>query len=101
VVSIKKQEIKAYILLESILAMALLAVLSSFVITEISVSRAQVARQNQAIEVLNVGLMAFDSKQSHLRENGVEVTLIQTAQEVVLESSGQEVLRLEILQETP
>lgn len=100
-VSIKKQEIKAYILLESILAMALLAVLSGFVITEISASRAQVAKQNQAIEVLNVGLMAFDSKQSHLLENGVDVTLIQTAQEVVLESSGQEVLRLEILQETP
>ena len=100
-VSIKKQEIKAYILLESILVMGLLAVLSSLVFTEISVSRAQVARQNQAIEVLNVGLMVFDSKQSHLRENGVDVTLTRTDQQVVLESSGQEVLRLEILQETP
>ncbi|GAB2021155.1 competence type IV pilus minor pilin ComGE [Pseudolactococcus yaeyamensis] len=100
-VNIKKQQVKAYILLESIMAMALLVVLSSLVLAEVSASRAQVARQNQDIEVLNVGLMAFDSKQSHLRENGVSVTVIKTDKQVVLESSGQEVLRLEILQETP
>lgn len=34
------------------------------------------------------------TRRCHLLENGVDVTLIQTAQEVVLESSGQEVLRL-------
>ncbi|WP_094785126.1 competence system putative prepilin ComGE [Lactococcus reticulitermitis] len=83
------------------MAMALLAILSSLVLTEVSAHRAQVARQNQAIEVLNVGLMAFDSKQTNLRENGVSVTLTRTDKQLVLESSGQEVLRLEILQETP
>lgn len=82
--------------------MALLAVLSGFVITNFGESGRKLRSKNQAIEVLNVGLMAFGgSKQSHLLENGVDVTLIQTAQEVVLESSGQEVLRLEILKETP
>ena len=81
--------------------MALLAVLSSVVGTEVSVSRAQVVRQNQAIEVLNVGVMAFDSKQTNLHENGVSVTVTRTDKTVVLENAGQEVLRLEILQETP
>ena len=81
--------------------MALLAVLSSVVLTEVSVSRAQVVRQNQAIEVLNVGVMAFDSKQTNLHENGVSVTVTRTDKTVVLENAGQEVLRLEILQETP
>ncbi|MFZ2646928.1 MAG: competence system putative prepilin ComGE [Lactococcus chungangensis] len=81
--------------------MALLAVLSSVVVTEVSVSRAQVVRQNQAIEVLNVGVMAFDSKQTNLHENGVSVTVTRTDKTVVLENAGQEVLRLEILQETP
>ena len=81
--------------------MALLAVLSSVVVTEVSVSRAQVVRQNQAIEVLNVGVMAFDSKQTNLNENGVSVTVTRTDKTVVLENAGQEVLRLEILQETP
>ncbi|MDD3015454.1 MAG: competence system putative prepilin ComGE [Lactococcus chungangensis] len=81
--------------------MALLAVLSSVVVTEVSVSRAQVVRQNQAIEVLNVGVMAFDSKQPNLHENGVSVTVTRTDKTVVLENAGQEVLRLEILQETP
>lgn len=81
--------------------MALLAVLSGVVVTEVSVSRAQVVRQNQAIEVLNVGVMAFDSKQTNLHENGVSVTVTRTDKTVVLENAGQEVLRLEILQETP
>jgi type II secretory pathway pseudopilin PulG len=66
--NIRKQQVKGYILLESLIAMALLAVLSSVVVTEVSVSRAQVVRQNQAIEVLNVGVMAFDSKQTNLHE---------------------------------
>ena len=87
--------------MESLIAMALLAVLSSVVVTEVSVSRAQVVRQNQAIEVLNVGVMAFDSKQPNLHENGVSVTVTRTDKTVVLENAGQEVLRLEILQETP
>ena len=87
--------------MESLIAMALLAVLSSVVVTEVSVSRAQVVRQNQAIEVLNVGVMAFDSKQTNLHENGVSVTVTRTDKTVVLENAGQEVLRLEILQETP
>lgn len=87
--------------MESIIAMALLAVLSSIVVTEVSVNRAQVARQNHVIEALNVGVMAFDSKQSNLHENGVSVTMIRTEKTVVLENSGQEVLRLEILQEMP
>ncbi|MFZ2845311.1 MAG: competence type IV pilus minor pilin ComGE [Lactococcus chungangensis] len=99
--NIRKQQVKGYILLESLIAMALLAVLSSVVVTEVSVSRAQVVRQNQAIEVLNVGVMAFDSKQPNLHENGVSVTVTRTDKTVVLENAGQEVLRLEILQETP
>ena len=99
--NIRKQQVKGYILLESLIAMALLAVLSSVVVTEVSVSIAEVVRQNQAIEVLNVGVMAFDSKQPNLHENGVSVTVTRTDKTVVLENAGQEVLRLEILQETP
>ena len=99
--NIRKQQVKGYILLESLITLALLEVLSCVVVTEVSVSRAQVVRQNQAIEVLNVGVMAFDSKQTNLHENGVSVTVTRTDKTVVLENAGQEVLRLEILQETP
>ena len=45
--------------------------------------------------------MAFDSKQSNLSENGVDVSVTRSDKQVVIEHSGQEVLRLEILQETP
>jgi type II secretory pathway pseudopilin PulG len=101
VVSIKKRQTKAYILLESLMAIALLSILATVVLGEIVNSRAEIARQNRQIEVLNVGLMAFDSGQSTLTANQVTVNLTKTRKKIVLESSGQEVLTLEILQETP
>jgi type II secretory pathway pseudopilin PulG len=101
VVNIRKRQTKAYILLESLMAIALLSLLAAVVLAEISTSRAEIARQNRQIEVLNVGLMAFDSQQSSLTSNHVTVNLTKTPKKIVLESSGQEVLTLEILQETP
>lgn len=88
-------------MLESLIAMALLSLLSIVVLAEISTSRAEIARQNRQIEGLNVGLMAFDSQQSTLTANQVTVKLTKTDKKVVLENSGQEMLTLEILQETP
>jgi hypothetical protein len=53
------------------------------------------------LERLNVGLMAVDSEQVSLTQNGVTVTVIKTDKKIVIESSGQEVVNLEILQEKP
>ncbi|GFH42458.1 hypothetical protein Hs30E_10090 [Lactococcus hodotermopsidis] len=100
-VNIGKRQIKAYILLESLIAMALLSVLATVVVTEISQSRAQIIEQNRQIEVLNVGLMAFDSNQSTLTENDVTVNLTKTDKKVTLTNKGQEVITIELLQKTP
>lgn len=100
-VFIKKQELKAYILLESLVTIALLGVMSLVVLREVSANRSLLAQQNEAIEVLNVALMSFDSQQTSLSANGVSVNLAKTDRMLVITSDSQEVLRLEVLQETP
>lgn len=100
-VFIKKQEVKAYILLESLVTIALLGVMSLVVLREVSVNRSILAQQNKAIEELNVALMAFDTKQAILSANGVTVSLVTTDKMLVITNESGEVLRLEMLHKTP
>lgn len=88
-------------MLESLITMGLLVVLANLVLTGISSSRAQIARQNQQIEALNVGIMAYDSDQTSLSLNGVTVHVTKSAEKVVIVSEGEEVMGLELLQKTP
>ena len=88
-------------MLESLITMGLLVVLANLVLTGISSSRAQIARQNQQIEALNVGIMAYDSDQTSLSLNGVTVHVTKTDEKVVIVSEGEEVIGLELLQKTP
>lgn len=88
-------------MLESLITMGLLVVLANLVLTGISSSRAQIARQNQQIEALNVGIMAYDSNQTSLSLNGVTVHVTKTDEKVVIVSEGEEVIGLELLQKTP
>lgn len=99
--SIKKPYIKAYVLLESLITMALLAILANLVLTEISTSRRDIARQNQQIEAINVGLMAFDSGQENLTLNGVTVHVVKSSQKVVIRYKDEEVISLEVQQKKP
>lgn len=100
-VNIKKRQVRAYILLESLLTMALLAIISTVVLVEISRARGAFVKQNEKIAVLNVALMAFDSGQTSLRENGVAVKLEKTDKKLVVTRNSQEVVSLELLQEIP
>ena len=88
-------------MLESLLTMALLAIISTVVLVEISRSRGALARQNEKIAVLNLALMAFDSGQSSLSQNGVTVKLEKTDKKLVVTHKAQEVVSLELLQEIP
>lgn len=100
-VNIKKQQVRGYILLESLLTMALLAIISTVVLVEVSRARGELARQNEKIAVLNVALMAFDSAQTDLNQNGVAIKLEKTDKKLVVTYKAQEVVNLELLQEIP
>ncbi|MGX7047975.1 competence system putative prepilin ComGE [Pseudolactococcus piscium] len=88
-------------MLESLLTMVLLAIMSTVVLVEISKSRGALARQNEKIAVLNLALMAFDSGQSSLSQNGVTVKLEKRDKKLVVTHKAQEVVSLELLQEIP
>ncbi|MCJ1996172.1 hypothetical protein GYN67_05675 [Lactococcus piscium] len=88
-------------MLESLLTMALLAIISTVVLVEVSRARGELARQNEKIAVLNVALMAFDSGQTDLNQNGVAVKLEKTDKKLVVTHKAQEVVSLELLQEIP
>ncbi|PCS05642.1 hypothetical protein RU86_GL000649 [Lactococcus piscium] len=81
--------------------MVLLAIMSTVVLVEISKSRGALARQNEKIAVLNLALMAFDSGQSSLSQNGVTVKLEKRDKKLVVTHKAQEVVSLELLQEIP
>lgn len=52
--NIKRESIKGYILLESLISMALLSFLVTFLLSSLTNSRQQEAQENQQIESLNV-----------------------------------------------
>ncbi|MDR0198985.1 MAG: Type II secretory pathway, pseudopilin PulG [Streptococcaceae bacterium] len=91
-----KKHIRAYILLESLIALALLATITTVILGQISASHRAVRTYNQRIEELNTANMALASGKSQLSENGVNVSVQKNAAGIVVQSDGKEVLQLEI-----
>ena len=81
-VTIKKQKLKAYILLEGLVALALLATIISLVLGEMDRSRTQMQESLHQQEVLNVATMAVQTGQDHLAINGVEVRMVKHDYEI-------------------
>ncbi|MDQ0222933.1 competence type IV pilus minor pilin ComGE [Streptococcus moroccensis] len=74
-VNIKKQQIKAYILLESLIATALFALLVGVVLTEIDTSRARQNAYLQQEEGFQVAKMALQTGVDQLSLNGQEIVI--------------------------
>ena len=81
--------------------MALLGVITLVVLREVSAHRLLLYQQNKVIEELNVALMAYDSGQTTLNANGVIIHLAKTDKLLTIANESGEVLRLELLQNTP
>jgi len=93
--NIKRKSIKAYILFESLLATALLALLITVVLSAFVDTQKKIARQNQEIEALNVSLMGLDTGQNHLILNGVDVEFHKESNKTSITNQGKEILVLE------
>ena len=63
--NLKRKSVKAYLLLESLISIALLAFLVSFIVSSLVQVRQKDTEENQKIEALNVAQMAIES---HLTE---------------------------------
>ena len=93
-VTIKKQKLKAYILLEGLVALALLATIISLVLGEMDRSRTQMQESLHQQEVLNVATMAVQTGQDHLAINGVEVRMVKYDNEISVYDGQNEVLHV-------
>jgi len=72
----KKQKIKAVILLEAVLSLAIFASIATLLLGQIQESRRQEARLIEQEEVLRVARMALQTGQKQLNVNGVRVDIV-------------------------
>ncbi|KEY61962.1 putative competence protein ComGE [Lactococcus cremoris subsp. cremoris GE214] len=93
--NIKRKSIKGYILLESLISMALLSFLVTFLLSSLTNSRQQEAQENQQIESLNVAQMAIESQLTELSLNGSVIKIRQDSTATIISDHGKEILRLE------
>ncbi|EFQ56462.1 competence type IV pilus minor pilin ComGE [Streptococcus downei] len=93
-VAIKKRKIKAYILLESLIALAVLVTIVTLILTEINRDRQELVASLHRQEVLNVAQMAVQTKQDNLSLNGVTVQVQRSSTSIRVYEDGKEVLRV-------
>lgn len=93
-VIIKRQKLKAYILLESLVALALLATITILVLGEMDKSRQQMQDSLHQQEVLNVATMAAQTGQDDLVMNGVEVHITRRDGELYVYDGQKEVMHV-------
>ncbi|WP_009909095.1 competence type IV pilus minor pilin ComGE [Streptococcus suis] len=91
-VAIRKQKNKAYILLESLVALATLVTICSLILSAMDVGRRRQAWELEQQEVLNLAQMAVQTGQDKLALNGVTVQVQQTADKIIVFYEGKEVL---------
>ena len=76
----KRQKIKAVILLEAVISLAVFASIATLLLGQIQESRRQEARLLEQEEVLRVARMALQTGQNQLTVNGLTVDVVSNEQ---------------------
>ncbi|WP_105242297.1 competence type IV pilus minor pilin ComGE [Streptococcus suis] len=91
-VAIRKQKNKAYILLESLVALATLVTICGLILSVVDAGRRRQAWELEQQEVLNLAQMAVQTEQDNLALNGVTVQVQRTADKIIVFHEEKEVL---------
>ena len=94
--NLKRKSVKAYLLLESLISMALLAFLVSFIVSSLVQVRQKDTEENQKIEALNVAQMAIESHLTELLINGYDIKIKESQNLLIISNHGKEIMRLEL-----
>ncbi len=94
--SLKRKSVRAYLLLESLITLALLGILTMIILAEVVHARQATMRENQQIEALNVAKMAIDSDLTELSANGAVIKIVENKKNLFITNHGEEILRLEL-----
>ena len=90
--NLKRKSVKAYLLLESLISIALLAFLVSFIVSSLAQARQKNTEENQKIEALNVAQIAIETE---LSINGSDIKINENSNLLIISNHGKEILRLE------
>ena len=94
--NLKRKSVKAYLLLESLISIALLAFLVSFIVSSLVQVRKKDTEENQKIEALNVAQMAIERHLTELSINGSDIKIKENQNLLIISNHGKEILRLEL-----
>ena len=90
--NLKRRRMKASILLEALVAMAVFAAIASLLLGQISQSRQEQTRLMQEEEVLRVARMAMQTGQESLTVNGITVRQVKTDRQLTVYHQEEKVL---------
>lgn len=94
--NLKRKSVKAYLLLESLISIALLAFLVSFIVSSLVQVRQKDTEENQKIEALNVAQMAIESHLTELSINGSDIKITENQNLLIISNHGKEIMQLEL-----
>ena len=93
--NLKKQHIKATILLEALLALGVFSIIASLLLHQISYSRRETLAILQNEEVLRVAQMALQTGQDQLQLNGIQVQVQRNKDQIRVFYQGEELIHVE------
>lgn len=91
---IKNEDIKAYILLESLIALAIMVFIVSLLLSALKQSQKDIALMRHKEEVVATGLMAIQTKQRQLELNGCHVIINSDQGGLSILENDQEILKI-------
>lgn len=92
---LRKKKIKAYILLESLIALSVLVLIVTLVLGELTRHNKVIRAQESQEEQLTIAQMAVQTNQSQMKLNGVEVTVVESANSLDIYSGGKQLLHVQ------
>lgn len=93
-VILRKKKIKAYILLESLFAMSVLAIIVSLILAEITRNQTTLLKEYREEETLALARMAVQSQQSKLSLNGTQVSIVESQTSIKVYQDKKEILHV-------
>lgn len=93
--NLKKQQVKATILLEALLALGVFSIIASLLLHQISYSRRETLAILQNEEVLRVAQMALQTGQDQLQLNGIQVQVQRNKDQIRVFYQGEELIHVE------
>ena len=92
--ALRKQKIKAVILLEAVVALAIFASIATLLLGQIQKNRQEEAEILQKEEVLRAAKMALQTGQNQVNINGVEIQVFASEKEVEVYHGSEKLLDL-------